>query len=268
MPKSKPRQVFLSFILFILIFLFLFTGCASIDFKNKHDSTAYNLAKQISNSNKNIKTAKGLGWLTIKKVGNETSTEIVYKIAWVSEPPNKIRMTLLSGGFPVETIVSNGESITLFSHTGGHSLKTFHISNPSLEDIISIPVRIEDIILLLSGQVPIKDFNYAFFDNQDNHFDSNGVALKTIVLKNKSDNGIQKIYINHKNQIKKYLAINWRSEPLYNVTFFNFKTIDSLTMPLKLIIQDNLNREVSFEISKFYKNLPVKKSTFSLTEKR
>ncbi|MCP3898842.1 MAG: hypothetical protein GY707_03800, partial [Desulfobacteraceae bacterium] len=241
--------------------LFLFTGCASIDFKNKHDVTAYNLAKQISNSNKDIETAKGLGWLKIKEVRNETNLEIIYKIAWATKPPQKIRITLLSGGFPVETIVSNGEKISLFSHTGEHSLKTYNINNPSLEDIISIPVRIEDIILLLSGQIPIKDFSYAFFDN-------NEVDLKAIVLKNKSDNGIQKIFIDHKGQIKKYLVTNRRIEPIYSVTFFNFIPIASATIPSNILIKDNFNREVSFEISKFYKNIPVKKSMFTLTEKR
>lgn len=262
MPKSKPRLLLIGFLL-ICGFGF-FTGCASIDFKNKHDINAYNLAKQISNLNSEIKTAKGLGWLTIK----ENEIEIVYKIAWISQPPSKIRITLLSNGFPVETIVSNEKSISLFSHTGEHSLKTYSINNPSLEKIISIPVKIEDIILLLSGQLPIKDFKYAFFDNGDNQFDNNDNPLKTIVLKNKSDNGIQKIFIDSKNRIKKYLATNWKIEPLYKVSFFNFIIIDSVMLPSKMLIQDNLNREVSFEISKFYINLPVKKFTFSLTEKR
>ena len=86
--------------LFCLIF---FNGCASIDFKNKHDIKAYNLARQISNSNKDIKTSKGLGWLTIK----ENKKQVIYKIAWIAEPPYKIRITLMANSFPVDTIVSN-----------------------------------------------------------------------------------------------------------------------------------------------------------------
>ncbi|MCK5311537.1 MAG: hypothetical protein KAJ62_05480, partial [Desulfobacteraceae bacterium] len=144
MLKSRLKLQFIEFILIILTCLYFFSGCASIDYKNKHDIRAYNLARQISNYNKEIKTSKGIGWLKIK----EASMETEFKIAWVAEPPCKIRITLLSSGFPVETIVSNGESITLFSHTGKHSLKTYNIQNPSLEDIISIPVKIEDIIAL------------------------------------------------------------------------------------------------------------------------
>jgi outer membrane lipoprotein-sorting protein len=268
MPRSKQRQLSFTFLLTLLTCFSLFTGCASIDFKNKHDINTYNLARQISNSNKEIKTAKGLGWLEIKKSKNKTSLEQIYKIAWIAEPPHKIRITLISNGFPVETIVSNGENITLFSHTGEHNLKTYSIRNPSLEDILSIPVRIEDIICLLSGQVPIKDFKYAFFDNQNNQFDNDNNSLRTIVLKNKSDNGIQKIYIDSDNRIKKYLMTNWKADPLYKISFFDFIMIDSVTIPSMLIIQDSLNREVSFTISKFYKNLPVKKSVFNLTVKR
>ena len=277
MLKSRPRLQFSGFLLIILTCLIFFSGCASIDYKNKHDDKAYNLARQIRNSNKEIKTSKGLGWLKIKETGNTTGMVTDFKIAWVTEPPNKIRMTLLSSGFPVETIVSNGESISLFSHTGKHSLKTYNIKNPSLEDILLIPVKIEDIIILLSGQIPIKDFKYAFFDSQvdnqvdnqtENKIDTNSSSLKTIVLKNKSGNGIQKIYIDSKNQIKKYIITDWKIEPLFEIIFFDPIKINSTIIPSKLIIRDSLNREVSLEISKFYINQPVKKSLFRLTEQR
>ena len=131
--------------------------------------------------------------------------------------------------------------------------------------------KIKDIIALLSGQIPIKDFNYAFFDEQatDQNDQINiDNSVKLITLKNKSDKGIQKIYINSKNQIKKYMITDWKIKPLYEVIFVDYIELDSLTIPSKLIIQDNLNREVTLEIFKFYKNLPVKKSTFSLTEQR
>ncbi|MCK5312206.1 MAG: hypothetical protein KAJ62_08850, partial [Desulfobacteraceae bacterium] len=85
---------------------------------------------------------------------------------------------------------------------------------------------------------------------------------------NKSEKGIQKIIINSKNQIKKYVRTDWRIKPLYEVFFIDSIKIDSSTIPSKLIIQDNANRELTLEIFKFYKNLPVKKSTFSLTEQR
>jgi len=265
MPTSKTRFQLFGFKLIILnLCIVLFTGCAAIDFKNKHDLNAFDTAKQISDINKEIKTAKGLGWLKIE----ESNIATIFKIAWISMPPHKIRITLISNGFPVETIVSNEENITLFSHTGEHSLKTYSIKNPSLEKIISIPVRIEDIILLLSGQIPIKDFKYAFFDDQGNQLDNKDNPLRTIVLKNNSDNGIQKIFINSKDQIKKYTAANRKIETLYTISFLEFVTSDSVIIPSKMIIKDNLNRKVYFEISKFYKNPPVKKSMFSLTEKR
>ena len=265
MLRSKSKLPFSGFILIILTCLIFFSGCASIDFKNKHDIKAYNLARQFSNYNKDIKTSKGLGWLKIK----ETSIETKFKIAWVAEPPCKIRITLLSSGLPVETIVSNGESISLFSHTGKHSLKTYHRKNPSLEDILLIPVKLEDIIHLLSGQIPIKNFEYAFFDSQTgNKINTNDSPMKIIVLKNKSDKGIQKIYIDSKNQIRKYIITDWKIEPIFKVVFLNPMKINSVIIPSKLIIQDSLNREVSLEISKFYINQPVKKSLFSLTEQR
>ena len=251
-----------------LTFLIIFTGCASIDFKNKHDIKAYNLARQINDSNKEIKTSKGLGWLKIKTTGNEKGLETIFKIAWIAELPDKIRITLLSGGFPVETIVSNGQNITLFSHTGKHSLKTYNIKNPSLEDILPIPVKIEDIILLLSGQIPIKAFKYAFFDDQNNYSDGNDNPLTAIVLKNKSDNGIQRIYIDSNNKIKRYVITDWKIKPLYEIFFLDSIQIDSLIIPSKLLIRDNSDGEVSLEVSKFYKNLPVKKSVFTLTDKR
>jgi outer membrane lipoprotein-sorting protein len=261
MPQNKPGKHFSGFnliIFFILFPLILCSGCAAIDFKGKQDVKAYNLAEQIRNSNKDIKTSKGIGKITIQETigGKPMATE--FKIAWVAEPPSRIRVTLLSSGFPVETIVSNEKSITLFSHTGKHDLKTYNIKNPSLKDILLIPVKVEDVILLLSGQTPIKDFTHAFFEN----------SSKTIVLKNKLGNGIQKISINSRNRINKYIVANWKAEHLLEVMFLDSIEIDSAIVPSRLTIQDNLDRKVFLEISKFYINQPVKKSVFSLTEPR
>ncbi len=261
MSKSNLKLTLLSALFTVFFCLSFFTGCASLNFKAMHNIKVYDLAKQISNTNKEIKTSKGLGWLKI----TENHTEIVFKIAWITEPPDKIRATLISGGLPVETIASNGEKIAFFSHTGKHKLKTYNIKNPSLEDIILIPVRIRDIIALLSGQIPIKDFKYAFIDNQINQIDN---SLETIILKNSADKGIQKLYLDSEKQVKKYMLTDWKADPLYNIVFLDSIKIDSLTIPSKILIQDNLNRKVTLEISKFHKNLSLKKSLFTLTDKR
>ncbi len=263
MLKSKSKLRFSCFFLFTITCLIFVQACASIDYKNKHDTKAFNLAKNISSVNKDIATSKGIGWLTIQDPEMEPAMATDFKIAWAAEPPDKIRITLISSGFPVETIVSNGKKITLFSHTGKHPLKTYNIKNPSLEDILAIPVRVEDIILLLSGQIPIKDFKYAFFENQ-----TDNDSVKTIILKNKSDQGIQKISINSANQIKEYIITDWKIKPVYKVIFYDFIKINSAIIPSKMLIQDSLNREVSLKITKFYKNPPVKKTLFSLTEQR
>ncbi len=263
MLKSKSKLRFSCFFLFSIACLIFAQACASIDYKGKHDTKAFNLAKSISNINKDIATSKGVGWLSIQDPDMRPGMVTDFKFAWVTEPPDKIRITLISSGFPVETIVSNGKKITLFSHTGKHPLKTYNINNPSLKDVLSIPVRIKDIILLLTGQIPVKKFEYAFFENQ-----TDNDSAKTIILKDKSDRGIQKISIDSANQIKKYIITDWKIKPVYKVIFHDFIKINSTIIPSKMLIQDSLNRVVSLKITKFYKNPPVKKALFTLTEQR
>ena len=266
MLKSKVKLHLTGFILtcFFLTCHIIFPGCSSVNYQNRHDIEAFNLAQQINNLNKEIKTSKGLGWLKINKENIET----VFKIAWITEPPAKIRITLLSDGLPVESIVSNKDSLTLFSHTGKHDLKTYSVKNPSLEDILSIPIHLEDIINLLTGQIPIKNYQYAFFDNNSDNQNYDKKVCKTIILKNSSDRGIQKIFLDADNQIIKYMITDWKIEPVYTIFFLDPVKIDSVTIFSKLLIQDNLDRKVLLEISKFHQNLPVKESYFNLTETR
>lgn len=255
--NKKNLRLLFSSITLISYIIFL-SGCAAINFKNKHDNLAYDFATEIRKTNSEIKSSKGLGWLKIKARNSENS-DTHFKIAWVAEPPDKIRITILSSGFPLETVVYNGAKISIFSHTGKHSLKTYNVKNPSLKEILSIPVNIHDIILLLSGKIPIRDFQYAFFEN---------TIKPAIVLKNKLGSGIQKFNVNSKNQITRYISADWEFKPIFEIVFSDYMTIDSAVIPFKMLIKDNLDREVTLEIFKFYINQPVKNSLFTLTEQR
>ncbi len=259
MPRNNQKPLFFIFPLIMFYTLFLFTGCASVDFKGNHDAHAYNLSRKIIDSNRKIRTARGVGWLKISGVNNNTIKDTIFKIAWITKPPDSIRITLFANGFPVETIASNGEVVSLFSHTGEHDLKTTRSPDTILKHIISMPVKLRDIIMLLSGQVPVKIFESAYFQEG---------GSDVIVLRSRKNNETQKIHIDHKNQITEYMVIDRKKRMVYKITFSDFMELDLLNVPSQIIIQDNLNRKVHLEIVKFYKNLPVKKSVFSLTGKR
>ncbi len=270
MLKSKSKVQIVYFFLLAAFFLIFFQSCSSINYQNRHDTQAYILAKKISDFNKKITSSKGIGWLKIKKTKNNIITPEnnqnmarSFRIAWAAQYPDKIRITFLSSGFPVETMISNGQSIKLFSHTGNHSIKTYNIKNPSLKDIFFIPVRVNDIITLLTGQIPVKDFNYAFFDSKQACNDS---KIRSIILKKTAQNSLQKLFINEQNQIEKYILTDWKIKPVYSINFFNYTQINSASIAKKIIIHDRIGREVSFEISKFYINPPVKTSLFTLTD--
>ena len=130
----------------------LFSGCAGLKSKNTFECNkkALQYAYKIKNLNRDLLSCRGIGWLRI----SDGEKKEKFRIAFAVSMPDKIRLTLMISGLPVETIIANGKKIIFLSHTKKHKLYKIDSPNPSLAGIISIPVKVQDIIALLSGRIP------------------------------------------------------------------------------------------------------------------
>ncbi|HKL83348.1 MAG TPA: hypothetical protein VJ879_12610, partial [Desulfobacter sp.] len=85
-------------------------GCALLGypFGKQTDSHAEDIINHIQTFNAQISTSKGTGELMLTRGFRKEK----YKIAWAAQAPNRLRMTLLISGHPVETIAATGQWVT------------------------------------------------------------------------------------------------------------------------------------------------------------
>ena len=236
----------------------LISGCAGLmPPKNTiHDQKAAILAAQIKSINQNLHTFKGTARVTIV---DDSKTQRM-TIAWAAMLPDKIRLTILNSGIPVETILADGSRVIFVSHTGKHSLHEINSPNPSLERIVSMPVRIQEIISILAGQVPMEPFNRQELSDKKNSSET------TLVLAKKWGGTVGMVQFDEQEHISRFQRLNREKETLYSVERLNLKTYKTYTIPSTTIINDGSGRTMTLKITGFYPDIPVKESLFSLTE--
>jgi len=236
----------------------ILSGCAGLmPQKNTvNDQKAAMLAAQIRSINHNLHTFKGTARVTI--VDGRKSQRMT--IAWAAMLPDRIRLTILNSGIPVETILADGSRVLFVSHTGKHSLHEINSPNPSLERIVSMPVRIKEIISILAGQVPMEPFNRQELSNKETSSET------TLVLAKKWGGRVGTVQFDKEERISRFQRLNREKEPVYSVERLNLKTYKNYTIPSTTIINDGSGRTMTLKITGFYPDIPVKESLFSLTE--
>ncbi len=243
----------------ILSAMIFVSGCAVFRSPGPHvyDAEALKSADRIKNTNRGLKSFRGIGWIYIS---DRAQRQKKFRIAFAALPPDKIRLTLMISGFPVETIIADGKKIIFLSHTKKHKIYTINSPNPSLERIISIPVKVQDVIALLSGRIPLKTFDYAFFANK-------GKTMSTTLVLNKKRGGmIQKIISDPNEFVRQYELFDDESHLIYSILFNNFKISGTFKIPLRFKIADKSGRTLEMKITGYKANVPVNNSVFSLKE--
>ncbi|MDA3791163.1 MAG: hypothetical protein PF503_22030 [Desulfobacula sp.] len=244
-------------LIYSIAFIVIFSGCAlhKPATNTLLDKKALLFANQAKSFNQHIIASKGTGWALV-----ETKTKIDrFKIAWAAVFPNKIRITLLISGLPVETIIATGEKITFFSHTGEHSKYSYNSKDPDMKDYIQVPIKMSEMISVLLGRLPVKNFDNASFLPSDS-------SLSSIILKQKWKGETQSLHLNEKGKIYGLKSRDLSGKLLYEIMITQYKTYDFGYIPIKIEIKDMDNQKLTLDITSFQPNPPIKESVFRLTE--
>ncbi len=238
--------------------LVLLTGCAGLTPGDARiqDPRAALLAARITSLNHGLQTFKGTARVTL----TEENTSQRFKIAWAALLPDKIRLTILKSGFPLETILADGTQVFFVSHTGEHPPHRIKSPNPSLKRVISMPVRIQEIIALLAGRIPMEPFDSAMLTKDGPSSET------TLVLTRKWRGTVGTVLVDQKDQIYAFQRLNSNRDPVYSAERRDQKNYGPHTIPIKTVINDPSGRTLTLEITSFYPDVPVKESVFSLTE--
>ncbi|MCK5837086.1 MAG: hypothetical protein KAH09_07455 [Desulfobacula sp.] len=237
--------------------MLILSGCTSIrpDINPLLDQKAAVLSRQAKSFNQHIIASKGTGWA---RLDTKTRTD-KYKIAWAAVSPNKIRITFLLSGLPVETIVTNGEKIIFVSHTRAHARYSYTAKDPDMKNYIRVPVKLSEMISLLLGRLPVRNFDDAYFSASDS-------SLSTITLKQNWKRIKQTLHFNSKGKVNALKSTNAAGKILYEIRLIKYTAYALGDIPTKIEIKDMANNRLMIDIESFVPNPPIKESVFQLTE--
>ena len=219
------------------------------------DKKAFSMSREAKSFNRHITASRGKGWAKLETPGKTDR----YRMAWAAVYPNKIRITFLLSGNPVETIISTGEKISFLSHSGKHSFYTSDAKDPDMKDYLEVPVKMSELISIFLGHIPLKEFNDAYFSPSDSSF-------TTIITHQERKDGIQRLNYSSNGKIKRIESLDNFGNPLYDIHVLEYKTHEADNIPVKLQIKDRENRIMTLEIADFEPNPLIKDSVFQLTE--
>ncbi len=250
------RQTFSSIFVLTVMALFL-SGCMPLrpETDPQMDKKAFSLSNEVRSFNRHITASRGKGWAKLETPGKTDR----YRIAWAAVYPDKIRITFLLSGNPVETVISTGEKISFISHTGKHDLYTTESIDPDMKDYLEVPVKMSELISILVGHIPLKDFDDAYFSPSD-------PSLATIVTMQKETGGLQHLKFNSERKLNRIEPLDNFGKILYGIQILDYKIHESFVIPVKLQIKDSENGRLTLDITDFEPNPSIKASVFELTE--
>lgn len=240
----------------LLICIFIF-GCSGLRPQTDLllDSRAMTVSLKAKAQNQSIKSSKGIGTVQIH-TRDHTRT---FKIAWAATQRNQIRITFLLSGHPVETIISNGDAIECYSHTGAHKKYIILSKNPNLKKYLGISVKLSELVQILLGRLPIEDFDDAYFKPAD-------PKKATVILTKQFRPFSQQITLGKMQNIVQIQSLDNLGNINYSMHISNRKMIDSKKVPHNIHMIDQQNNRLVFKIVSFTPNPLLKAHVFQLTE--
>ncbi len=241
----------------VLILLLLVTGCTPLRPQADPglDKKAQALANTVLSLNQDITSSKGTGWVEVKA---DIQT-VKFKIAWAASAPNRLRITFLVAGHPVETIVATGNHVTFVSHTGEHKPHTTFSSDPDLKKYLHVPIKLSNLVAILLGHIPLEKFDHAWFKPGDSN-------LPPIILAQNWKSTFQQLHMNKAGQLQQLIFLDKDNMPLYDITYLGYQAHGENRIPAALLVQDSAGRKIHLTLTRFIPNPLIKESVFRLTE--
>ncbi|MFC1856647.1 hypothetical protein ACFL9U_01310 [Thermodesulfobacteriota bacterium] len=223
------------------------------------DPETQNLVLALKEKNSDLKTFKGLGKIKWVDKGKKYRT----RIAWIGSTTGELRLEMFgTGGQMLVSIATDGKYVYFFSHSQGRFAKT-RSTEKSLQNIISIPISIHDVVLLLSGRLPFRAHYMATLGDRD------AKPGSVLVLKDKRGNLVEKIYLDSEKMIADEIEIYGFGESLkYRARFEKVRTVNGYQVPFRLFILNDGDSKFELDVDKFWTDVSVSPKMFVLKPPR
>lgn len=250
-------------VLIIVFVVFLLVGCSSLFRKTPKPENLAAMAEArmvllaLSSQNEKLKNFKGIGKIRIWHKGKKKIDE---KIAWIGSDTAKISIAVLISGYPAIKIASDGKWVYYYETRQEEPLYVkYPATDATLQRIVSVPIKISDIVTLLAGRAPLRDHHSADLHRQDS-----GLGY-VLTLKKRWYGIVEKIYLaEDKKEVRKIEFFNPSGSLIFRARFDEMQTVNTYQVPARLIVSSDESTGFQLEVQKYWTGIPVSPSMFVL----
>jgi outer membrane lipoprotein-sorting protein len=216
------------------------------------------LLAALQSKNNTLKNFKGIGKI---KVWQNGIIQVDQRVAWIGERPVKLSIAVLISGYPAIKLATDGQWL-YYLETRGHDtiFKKIAASDPSLKNIISIPIKSSDIVMLLAGGIPLREF-----DAVDLIEDNTGDGY-VLVLKKRWWGLRQKIYLDENGfQVRQIEVFDHSDGSMkYRAEIENMRSVNGYQVPFRLKLSTGEGADFLLDIDRYWVNVELPTSVFVL----
>jgi hypothetical protein len=253
----------LRLLLIIVLVPVLLAGCGSLSRKTSKPEELAAMAEarmvllDLSRQNAKLKNFKGIGKIRVWHNGKKKIDET---IAWIGSETVKLSIAVLISGYPAIKIASDGKWVYYYETRKGEPLYVkYPATDATLQRIVSVPIKISDIITLLAGRTPLRKHHSALLYRQDS---GPGYVL---TLKKRWYGIVEKIYLTEdKKQVRQIDFFNRAGSLIYRAQFDEMQAVNSYQVPTRLSISSGESMGFQLEVQKYWTGIPVSPSMFVL----
>ena len=216
------------------------------------------LLSSLQTQNEGLLNFKGIGNVTIRQNG---LTQFDQRVAWIGEKPVKFSIAVLISGYPAVKLAADGRWLYYLEVQGQETrFKKMATSDPDLKRLISIPVSISDVIALLSGRIPLPEFDSVKLIQE-----ISGTQF-TVVLSDSWWGIRQKIFYDAALSRIQRVEVYRRSGSLrYRAEVESTQRVDGFEVPQRLRLSNDDGIDFLLDIHRYWVNVEVAPEVFILT---
>ena len=257
-PRCSPRPASI-----IVLIAALLAGCSSFSRKTSEPEELAAMAEArmvllvLGSQNEKLTNFKGIGKIKVWQNGEKRIDE---KIAWVGSEAAKLSIAVLIAGHPAIKMASDGKWFYYYEARDGKPFyKKTRATDATLQRIVSVPIKISDIVQLLAGRAPLREHHTAMLHRQ-----SSGTGY-VLTLRKRWSGIVEKVYLGQdKAQVHQIEFFNRAGALIYRARFDEIQIIKGYQVPSRLSISSGEGLGFQLEIQRYLADVPVSPSMFVL----
>ena len=219
-------------------------------------AAAQSVVDRLQTTNQSLRSFKGTGKVSLRQNGVLTLDQ---RVAWVGAQPVNLSIVLLVSGFPAVRIASDGSWLYYVDNQDPkRSYRKIRADDPSLERVLAIPITSSDVIRLLSGRIPVREYDTAVLEPD--------TAGDGFVLKLRKWWGtIAKVYVDSGKSLVRQVEVFERTGSLaYRAVFEQMQWVSDYQVPQKLALSNDNGAHFQLVIDRYWADVEVSPSMFAV----